>query len=475
MLSFNVKIRNRLRWIYVITDLVNANLAIFCFNIFRWTQLPEGCTFTAFYSLPKIFGGQIVFPLLMMFIFWLSGYYNHVESRSRAQEALTSLGSACTGSLMVFFLAVVNDSPWRRRVVFENLFILAALLFVFVYLGRVIITRIEVRRVHERHHFSDALVIGTDSEAVALARRINGLVKGMGINVSALVRMPYDTDPVPGDFEVLQRADLERVLAGRGVGHIILANVSAMPAEEFSQLLHLAVSFDVPLDVSPDLNNLAMASRRQFNVLGEPLVCISQPSVSDFTLNLKRTIDVVLSAMALLVGMPVFLAVAVAIKIDSRGPVFFRQERVGYGARPFNIIKFRSMVNDAERPGEARLTVDRDPRVTRVGRILRKYRIDELPQFWNVIRGQMSLVGPRPERRAFADMIAARVPSYPMIYQVRPGITSWGMVRYGYASTVEEMVERLRYDMLYLETISISTDLKILLHTINTVLGGKGK
>ena len=133
------------------------------------------------------------------------------------------------------------------------------------------------------------------------------------------------------------------------------------------------------------------------------------------------------------------------------------------------------MVCNAEPDGRAKVTVDNDPRVTRFGHFLRKYRLDELPQFWNVLRGEMSLVGPRPERREFAEQIAARVPLYPMLYQVRPGITSWGMVRYGYASDVDQMVERLRYDLIYLESISISTDLKILLHTVNTVVSGRGK
>ena len=180
-----------------------------------------------------------------------------------------------------------------------------------------------------------------------------------------------------------------------------------------------------------------------------------------------------MSAVALLALTPVFAVIALLIKRDSAGPVFYRQTRVGYRKRPFGIIKFRSMRTDAESGGPALSTPD-DPRITHVGRFLRKYRLDELPQFWNVLRGDMSLVGPRPEREHYVRQIVERVPYYSMIHQVRPGITSWGMVKYGYASSVDEMIERLRYDLLYIENVSFGLDIKILFHTVNTVLTGKG-
>ena len=187
----------------------------------------------------------------------------------------------------------------------------------------------------------------------------------------------------------------------------------------------------------------------------------------------KRCFDIVVAALLLVLLSPVFLVLAIAIKVDSPGPVFYRQERVGYRKKPFRIIKFRTMRPDAERCGPALSEAD-DPRVTTLGRRLRKYRLDELPQFWNVLRGDMSLVGPRPERAYYVDLIVARAPYYSLVHQVRPGITSLGMVKYGYASNVEQMVQRLRYDLLYIENISITTDLKILIHTVTTVVTGRG-
>ena len=189
---------------------------------------------------------------------------------------------------------------------------------------------------------------------------------------------------------------------------------------------------------------------------------------------LKRFLDLFLSLLALLVLSPVLLLVALWVKSDSDGPVFYRQERLGLFGRPFHIIKFRTMVQNAEGQGP-KLSSDADPRITRVGKWLRKTRVDELPQFWNVVKGEMSLVGPRPERAFFADQIVQHSPHFLRLQQVRPGITSWGQVKYGYAENVNEMRQRLRYDIMYLENASLLLDLKILLYTVRTVLRREGK
>ncbi|MDE6291532.1 MAG: sugar transferase, partial [Muribaculaceae bacterium] len=169
-----------------------------------------------------------------------------------------------------------------------------------------------------------------------------------------------------------------------------------------------------------------------------------------------------------------FLVLAVKVKTDSKGPVFYTQERIGLKERPFQIIKFRTMRTDAEAQGP-QLSNDDDPRVTKSGKVMRKYRLDELPQFWNVLKGEMSIVGPRPERKYFINKIIRKAPYYTLLYQARPGITSWGMVKYGYASDVDEMIERSKYDLLYISNMSILVDLKIMLYTVMTILEGKGK
>ncbi|MDE6287993.1 MAG: exopolysaccharide biosynthesis polyprenyl glycosylphosphotransferase, partial [Muribaculaceae bacterium] len=222
-----------------------------------------------------------------------------------------------------------------------------------------------------------------------------------------------------------------------------------------------------------DLYEMMTANPRITSVVSEPLINITASHISPSTANMKRLGDIVVSAIALLFLAVPMSVIAVLVKRDSRGPVFYRQERVGYRKKKFDIIKFRTMYTDAEAGGPALATAD-DPRITPLGRVLRKYRIDELPQFWNVLRGDMSLVGPRPEREFFVRKILERAPHYTLVHQVRPGITSWGMVKFGYAGSVDEMLERLRFDMLYLENVSLAVDLKILFYTVHTVLTGKG-
>jgi lipopolysaccharide/colanic/teichoic acid biosynthesis glycosyltransferase len=177
--------------------------------------------------------------------------------------------------------------------------------------------------------------------------------------------------------------------------------------------------------------------------------------------------------MALIILSPLLGVLALLIKISGKGPVIFSQERIGRHGKPFMIYKFRSMDDDAEHDGP-KLAVRGDIRITRLGKFMRKHRFDEIPNFINVIKGDMSLVGPRPERRHFIEKIIEKAPYYNRVLAVKPGITCWGQVKLGYASDIDKMLERLDYDLLYLENVSLYLDLKIIFYTLNTILKGKG-
>ena len=189
--------------------------------------------------------------------------------------------------------------------------------------------------------------------------------------------------------------------------------------------------------------------------------------------NVKQLMDLVLSMMSLIILSPIILFLAIGVKLSSPGPIFYKQPRVGRYGREFQIYKFRSMYHNAEENGPE-LSSKHDPRVTRFGQFMRKHRLDEIPNFFNVLRGDMALVGPRPERAYFIRKITEEAPHYVLLHKVKPGITSWGQVKYGYAENVEEMVKRLRFDILYIENRSLFVDMKILFYTVITIVKGKG-
>jgi exopolysaccharide biosynthesis polyprenyl glycosylphosphotransferase len=453
----------RLRLTYVLTDYVTTSVAWVLFNVFRISiMVMPPYSLVNFYQWPPVICGQILLPLLMLGVYWLSGYYNVVDSRSRTVELSATLCSTFIGAVLAYFIVVVNDMYQDRHLALEQVGVLFACLMCCVYAGRVIVTARCVNSASNRRRLRRALIVGNDAEAHHLGDRISAMrPRAGGYKLVSYV------DPVSESVDEAIRSHNASVL-------ILSQEVAAGP--HMADVLTQAMAHEaVTVLMSPTINQLVYASRSIGDVQGEPLINLTDANVSASTANIKRTFDVVLSAVALVVLSPLMLSLAIAVKCSSPGPVIYRQERVGRRRRKFNILKFRSMHVDAEKQGRPQLADVDDPRATSLGRVMRKYRLDELPQFWNVIRGDMSLVGPRPERQYFADQIMNVTPLYSLIYQVRPGITSWGSVKFGYASSIREMVLRLRFDLIYMENISLLTDLKIILYTVSTVLSGKGK
>ena len=466
---------HRQRIKYVMGDFLMSNLAWFTYNCVRWQMgTVVGHEYLISYLKSNmVVAGQIFFPLLMMVTYAFSGYYNNVCRKSRIQELLTTGASAAINTLAIFFLALINDVIGVRGSDYEMIFILWALIFGFVYFMRAIITNVASRQIKSRKWTFPALVIGSGSAAVNFVNKENSKRHSSGYDIRGYVNIPGE-NPVKGNpLPCYELEELKEVCEQEGIWELIVVPTRDDSYQNMNALNKL-FPIGLPIMISPERFNMLQSQVRISDIYGEPLVNISRSSMSDSGKILKRAIDVIISIVALIVLTPLYAIVACIIKATSPGPVLYMQERIGLHNKPFNIIKFRSMIQDAEASGTPQLSSDDDPRVTPFGRFMRKYRIDELPQFWNVLKGDMAIVGPRPERKYYIDQITKRVPPYALLHQVRPGITSMGMVKYGYAKNVDEMVERVKYDLMYLDNMSLLNDLKILIYTIKIVFTGRG-
>lgn len=464
----------RQRWIYVVSDLTAGFIAFFLFNIIRYFLLREYDSDEMLWHYvlsPKLMIESFLVPVFMLGIYWLSGYYNIPFGKSRLQEMLTTLFSSIINTILIYLVLLINDQTGRRTVNYELILSLFILLFVFCYVGRLLITSYARRHFRNHQWVFNALIVGTSTTAKVTARRLMEGPSRVGYNIIGFVAIPGEqSDPEMGDIYSIDQ--IPEICSTQNVDQIIIAQ-SNYNEEKVLNLLYHLFSLGIPVKIMPDTFSYITSGIRLQDIYGEPFIDLTSPAISESSKNVKRTFDVVASSLILLLLSPLYLWLAIMVKRDSRGTVFYSQERIGRRQKPFHIYKFRSMVTDAEASGP-QLSNENDSRITKVGRILRKYRLDELPQFWNVLKGDMSLVGPRPERAYFIEKIMECAPYYALVYQVRPGITSWGMVKYGYASTVDQMVERTRFDLIYMSNMSLFVDFKILIYTINTVLTGKG-
>lgn len=452
-----------------------TSAAFFLFNVFRFENLDLDKTgygtLTQFLTSEKLMLEQLLVPLGMLLIFWLSGYYNEPINKSRLGELSATLSSSLAATLLIFFALLINDTTGVKVRDYEMIFVLFGLIFIFVYSGRRTLSRITKDHLKRRHWIYSTLIIGNSAKSREIYRKLRRNGSVWAYDVIGFIRLDGEKQVSDG-LRSWSWDEVEEVCREHRIDQIVLAPETIRDSE-ITNVLKRLFPLERPVKITPDTLSYITGNIRLDDILGIPFIDLTSPRISEFQKNVKRCTDVSLSVIAGILLSPLLIGAAIAVKLSSEGPVIYRQERIGKGRRPFMIYKFRSMREDAEKEGP-RLSSKDDDRITPWGKVMRKYRIDELPQLWNVIKGDMSLVGPRPERAYFIDKIVRRAPYYGLIFQVRPGVTSWGMVKHGYASSVDEMVERSQYDLIYLNNMSISTDLKIMIHTVNTIIRGRG-
>jgi len=454
----------------LLTDLFTINLA---WSVFFYVRVESG--------LFKLFTEPIFFlSMTTVYIYWVItftfvGMYRTWFASSRFDEMLTLFKATFVGIFILFFLILYDDS--MNGVASTNRFLILIywmLLLFFIGNGRLFIRSIQRRLLIKGIGRKNAILVGFNARSKNMHEMISSY-RGLGIDVVAYVAVKEkNVGKEYNNIKVVNTVhNIKQVIKGTNASEIILA-LDKYEGDVMLEVVALCDSNDVSIKIIPDLYEIISGQARTSQLYGFPLIDIMPQLMPEWEKKLKRLMDIIISTFIIILSFPIILITGIFIKTESKGPIFYLQERSGLNGKTFKIIKFRSMRNDAEEQSGPVWSTKDDPRITKVGKFIRKVRIDEIPQMINVLKGEMSLVGPRPERPFFVEKLSEEIPFYKRRLKVRPGVTGWAQVKHKYDETIEDVKEKLRFDLFYIENMSLRNDLKILVRTVFVVIFGQG-
>ncbi len=461
---------------YILSDYATALLSAMIFHFSRRVLLSETIFLNHRLLLTQRFWlGTITIPIGWLILYSLMGSYRSLYQKSRLDEATNTFIYAIVGCTTVFFAIVINDPVKDYHYFYQTYFIFLFSHFLLTLTGRLAILNLVRNQIRKGKVIFNALLIGSDAIATRVYKDSREGLRSSGYHYAGYVSNPNQQNngiarylPPLGDPD-----QIEKTIDQHNIQLVVVA-LERSSREDVEIIIEKLSNKDVRIKTLPSTLDIISGSVKTSNVLGAVLSDIHTGLMPEWQQNSKRLLDVLIAVISLFILSPLMLYAAIRVLLSSSGPIFYQQERIGYKGKKFWIYKFRSMHPDAEKEGPA-LSSLQDPRVTPWGRTMRKWRIDELPQLWNILKGEMSLVGPRPEREYYVNQLYHRTPYFRYLLKVKPGLTSWGMIQFGYAENIEEMLERMRYDLMYIENISIGLDLKIMLHTLRIIFMAQGR